>query len=448
MVQVLNDPAVSAENTTPVVVISSDTHIGPGPDQLRPYCPADFVDEYDSYCAATDGAIEERREGLRRVFRLPGYEKGIPPAEARVERSRRNLLTLGHYDMETRLADMDRDGVAAEVIFHGSSNDATMPFMYGQSSLTHNPTGTARELELLGVGLQMYNRWLADACSVQPERHVGLVHLPMWDPPAAAREVPEARRAGLRAVNFPAPRPGIPAYDDPGWEPFWSACEENEMVLATHGGAGDPSTWKGRHGKIIMRLESAFASCRTALPRMIFSGVFERHPGLKLTYTELVEHPSSWWGPTLREYDELYAENGWEIDDLLSKPPSEYVRNNVYIGASFLHRRPVEASIAVRDGYVHNIMWASDYPHIEGTLVHPETDQDCPSTTRLALSFDFAGVPPDAVRAMAGENAARVYGFDYPELQKIAGRIKAPSLADMAVAPAWVPEHWGEGRAQ
>ena len=34
------------------------------------------------------------------------------------------------------------------------------------------------------------------------------------------------------------------------------------------------------------------------------------------------------------------------------------------------------------------------------------------------------------------------------ELQKIAGRIKAPSLADMAVAPAWVPEHWGEGRAQ
>jgi predicted TIM-barrel fold metal-dependent hydrolase len=438
---------VDLENA-PLVVVSADTHIGPGPDLLRPYCPATYLDAYDAYVKEVDGGIEQRREGLRRVYRLPGYESGIPAAEARVERSRRNLLTAGHYDMNARLADMDRDGVAAEIIFHGSSNDATLPFMYGPSSLTHRPTGSSHEMELLAVGFEMYNRWLADACSIQPERHVGLAQLPMWDPEAARVEAERARKSGLKAVNFPAPRPGIPAYDDPEWEAFWSTCEDLEMVLATHGGAGDPSSWKGRHAAFIMRIEASFSACRAGLPRLIFSGVFDRHPRLKLTYTELVEHPSSWWRSTEREYDELFAENGWEIEGILSQKPSQYMRQNVFLGASFLHRDPHEAALAVEHGYSDNIMWASDYPHIEGTLVHPLGPDDVQSTTRLALAFNFAGIDSSRVRAMAGENAVRVYGLDRAALAKAAARIEAPTVKDISSPPAWVPEHWGPGRPQ
>jgi predicted TIM-barrel fold metal-dependent hydrolase len=444
----LLEASVGQQSTTPLVVVSADTHVGPGADLLRPYCPSGFLGEYDAYVGEVEGGLEQKRESLRRLYRLPGYENGIPEAEARVDRSRRNLLTAGHYDMEARLADMDRDGVAAEVIFHGSANEATLPFVHAVSSLLINPVGSAHELELLAVGSQMYNRWLVDACSIQPERHAGLAQLPMWDPEAAVAEAKWAGEHGLRGVNFPAPRPGIVAYDDPVWEPLWSVCEDLGLVLSTHAGAGDPSTWKGRHGLFVMRVESSMGPCRAALPRMVFSGVFERHPGLKLTFTELTEHPSSWWTTTAREYDSLFADNGWEIEGLLSKRPSEYLAENVFIGASFLHRDPAEAHLAVRDGYVTNVMWATDYPHIEGTLVHPVDPDDVQSTTRLALAFDFAGVPGDAVRAMAGQNAVGAYGLDGDALASVAARIAAPTLEDLKEPPAWVPPNWGPDRPQ
>jgi predicted TIM-barrel fold metal-dependent hydrolase len=448
MTDLLETSAEQSGTTAPLVVVSADTHIGPGPDLLRPYCPSAYLEEFDEYVRRVEGATEQRREGLRRLYRLPGYEQGIPEAEARVDRSRRNLLTAGHYDLETRISDMDRDGVAAEVIFHGSANEHGLPFLYGTSALIHNPVGTQHELELLGVGYHMYNEWLADACLVQPERHAGLAQLPMWDPDAAVAEARLAGEHGLRGVNLPAPRPGIPLYDDPVWEPFWSTCEERGLVLATHAGAGDASTWKGPHGLFIMRIEASMGLCRAALPRLIFSGVFERHPALKLTYTELTEHPSSWWTATAREYDGLFADNGWEIAGLLSKRPSEYMRDNVFIGASFLHRDPDEAMIAVRDGYASNMMWASDYPHIEGTLVHPLGPDEVQSTTRLAFAFDFAGVPGDEVRAIIGQNAAAVYGLDPDALASVAARIGAPTLDDLKEAPSWVPTNWGPDRPQ
>src|SRR5439155_19306644 len=96
-----------------------------------------------------------------------------------------------------------------------------------------SPTASAHDLELVTVGQRMYNKWLSEQCSVQPERHVGLANLPMWDVEAAIRELEWASSVGLRGVNFPAPKPGIKPYDHPDWEPFWAACEERGMTLAT-----------------------------------------------------------------------------------------------------------------------------------------------------------------------------------------------------------------------
>ena len=57
----------------------------------------------------------------------------------------------------------------------------------------------------------------------------------MWDIDAAVRELEWAAAAGLRGVNFPAPRHGVYLeYNDRAWEPFWSACQACAMTLATH----------------------------------------------------------------------------------------------------------------------------------------------------------------------------------------------------------------------
>jgi hypothetical protein len=67
-----------------VVIVSCDTHIGPRlKEDLRPYCPKKFLDDYDAFVEA---------------WRRPASRDDAP------------LGTTGHYDVYQRLADLDQDG--------------------------------------------------------------------------------------------------------------------------------------------------------------------------------------------------------------------------------------------------------------------------------------------------------------------------------------------------
>jgi predicted TIM-barrel fold metal-dependent hydrolase len=402
-----------------VIVVSCDTHIGPRLTQdLRPYCPAGRLAAFDEFAAD----MQARRQALH------AHMKGRD-----TERFTRNQRTAGHYDIHARLRDLNHDGVAAEVIFHGSQNEEPIPF--GSFVAFLGPASD--DLELVALGRHIYNQWLADIVSVEPERHIGLVHLPMWDVEAAVAEIQWAREAGLRGVNFPAPRPEFPPYNDRVWEPLWAACEALEMPLTTHSGAGDPSAWTGPEAAVLMSIESGGWFSRRALHQMIFGGVFERHPSLRLVLTE---QPGDWWPYTLRELDSAYLAQRASLGDQVPKRPSEYCRTNVSIGASFLAH--FEAEAAIRDGYSEQVLWGSDYPHMEGTYQHPVGDDD-PSMGHLAMRYTFAGIPPDQVRRMAGENAVRVYGLDGVALAAVAARINAPTMGALATPPASIPEDGG-----
>ncbi|OOK74544.1 amidohydrolase family protein [Mycobacterium kansasii] len=105
--------------------------------------------------------------------------------------------------------------------------------------------------------------------------------------------------------------------------------------------------------------------------------------------------------------------------------PSQYWARQCYAGASFL--RPVECAQRHRIG-VDRIMWASDYPHLEGTAPY----------SREALRHTFSDVPADEVAAMVGGNAAAVYRFDLEALAPLADRI-GPTVAEVAEPLAAVP---------
>ena len=109
-----------------------------------------------------------------------------------------------------------------------------IPFI---SSGVRGRSKTYDDRDLAGVGMKIYNRWLADFVSQAPHRHIGLAYLPMWDVEAAVAEVESGPRRGLRGVNFPAMRDGeLPEYNRSLWEPLWSVCEELRMPLVTHVG--------------------------------------------------------------------------------------------------------------------------------------------------------------------------------------------------------------------
>src|SRR4051794_33359917 len=206
-------PHSSSPRPKPVIVVSNDTHIGPRlVDDLREYCPRSHLDEFDRFAASA--AAE--REKATAMLAGSGYL------------DHPNFRTAGHHDSAARLADYDHDGIAAGVIFHGSMNLEPIPFV---ASALGKPKATG-DLELVGVGQSIYNRWLADFVAEAPHRHIGLASLPMWDVEAAVAELVWAHDAGLRGANFPAMRDGeLPPYNRRSWEPLWAACADLGMPL-------------------------------------------------------------------------------------------------------------------------------------------------------------------------------------------------------------------------
>lgn len=415
--------AASLEPDRPVVVISNDTHIGPRLDEdLRPYCPARHLDEFDRFVAATAAD----KDAAATLLGGSGYL------------DHPNFRTAGHHDSAARLADYDHDGVAAGVLFHGSMNMEPIPFI----SSRLGGTKTMDDRELAGVGMHMYNRWLADFVAQAPTRHIGLAYLPMWDVDAAVAEVEWARAAGLRGVNFPAMRDGeLPEYNREVWEPLWATCEELRMPLVTHVGAGTGARYSGREGVALLQIESGGFTSRRAVWWLIFAGVFERHPGLKLVITET---PGNWFPSTAAELDAVWDFYAAKRDEPLNagllqqvpRHPSDYMATNVYYGASFAS--PYEVEQAVAHGLESQLLWGSDYPHLEGTFVNPE-GRDVPSVTRQALRNTFCGVEPAKMMQMVSQNAIDVYGLDAAALDAVAASIGGPTLAELSRPITSVP---------
>jgi predicted TIM-barrel fold metal-dependent hydrolase len=315
---------------------------------------------------------------------------------------------------------MDADGITADVIFHGTQNGEQMPFVADALFAT----GGEQALDLEAAGCRMYNRWLADFVSGAPERHAGLAYIPWSDIGKAVEELEWARAAGLRGVNFPAPTRKRPYYHDPMYEPIWSAAAALEMPLATHTGGGDRWDYDdGVLGQAFQKLELGFVT-RRSIWQLMLSGVFERHPNLRLVLTEIY---AAWVNEMLRDLDFAYTDSiNPAIRERVPRLPSEYWLTNCFVGASFMSH---DEALMYPDRGAVNLMWGSDYPHLEGTYPY----------TRASLRLTFAGLPPEHVRPMIGATAAKVYGLDLDKLAVHAQRI-GPTVEEMATPPTELPD--------
>jgi predicted TIM-barrel fold metal-dependent hydrolase len=161
---------------------------------------------------------------------------------------------------------------------------------------------------------------------------------------------------------------------------------------------------------------------------MAFGGVFDRHPGLRVGF---VEQRAGWIPEHLRELDSCYLDPRRDYTDKPARLPSEYWRENCFVGCSFMAHFEAEMRHEIGLG---TMLWGADYPHVEGTW----------RRTRLALRKTFAGLPTSDVRAILGDNAVRVYNLDTAALRPVADRIgPAPEELDQPLAPEEYPAHRG-----
>lgn len=406
-----------------IIVFSQDSHMSPRTEDLVPYLPKENVKDFEAHLERVAG-------------KLSGMMALTPPSDlgAFLARDTLNQSTGGSYDIHSHIRDMDRAGVAANIILHGGNFSpfpfAGYDFLFGSISSEKDPT--AEELRLLKIGMRVYNRWLADIVSVDPDRFVGVAHMPYWDPDACLDEVIFARESGLSSVLLPPPRIGFIEYDRHEWNPVWSACAEMNMPLQTHLGATVPDQFttymqepSPKYFSAIAAMEGARWPNYRGLHRMIFGGAFERHPNLKLIFTEL----ETFWNHALIEMDLTYDGCYDKLKDMLPRRPSEYVRTNVFCGASFMSK--YEAKAAVRGGWTENFMWGIDYPHPEGCWKAPENENE-ESTVKLHLRDSFCEIAPEDTLLFVGENAIRVYGLDREKLLQKAISIKTLTLNEIS----------------
>jgi predicted TIM-barrel fold metal-dependent hydrolase len=423
-----------------VVVVTADSHVGPSLNRLRHYCPTDYLDDFDAFVASERSAPHPREALVQSVADL---FRGDPAALEDLVHAwflSNHEGCLGIEQVEARLADMDRDGIAAEVIFHGTPNAAgvfdPIPF---QSITTiaaniDQKQWNARDRALAAEGCHIYNRWLVDFCAVAPERHVALAQIPVWDIEKSVATVGWAAEHGMGGVNFPRPQAILPPYEDPVWDPLFAVCADLAMPLTTHvGGSTFPPGYRGPAMPAIRAYEYPFISGRN-LWHLIFAGVFDRHPNLTLALTEI---PGVWFTNALREMESVYSDRhrlGPILRRHLKRRPRDYVASNVFFGCSFMSRPDLE--VVVEFGLVDRVLWGSDYPHGEGTwLYRPDSgERRPPSVTRLSLAQTFAGVAESDVRKMVGGNAIACYGLNARALAKLAERT-GPTIEELTTAP-------------
>jgi predicted TIM-barrel fold metal-dependent hydrolase len=391
-------------------VVSTDSHTGPSLSALRPYCPKDLLDEFDAF-----GDDPENRTAAAAEIQMPPEQEEI---------WRRMNSHIGVNDPYERIKNMDSEGIAAEVVFHGTGPEhwggALMPFVNGHRERHGVETP---ESDLRAIGRRIFNEWLADFCSVAPDRLIGVPEIPFWDVEAAVAELHWATEHGFKAANLAAPRPGLATYDDPVWEPFWSAAEDGGLALNCHSGARlhtFPTAGKA-YGALFWS-ETHFLG-HSPFAMMAFSGVFERHPNLKVIFNE---QRGYWVRQALRDLDAIHL-TPWnqllrEENDVL---PSTYWRNNCFIGGSYLAHFELEAREEIG---IDTITWGRDYPHPEGTWPH----------TIEALRSALFDLTVEENRKVLGENAARCYGLDLAHLDEIGSKI-GPLVTDVAEPLAATP---------
>jgi len=408
----------------PVLIISSDCHAGTLPAIYNEYLPKKFHEAADAWW------VNHTREMMSRVgtfFDQEAVDAYSEKAGAENERmqalsnpnvqpSDADLLAMlrdpsnpfaprrGEFDAKVRIQELNADGTAGEVIFPQMA-----PFGAGLMQYRHDVTP---EHNL--AGCQAYNRWLADFCKTNPTRMAGVALVNVDDIDVTVAEIRAAKEMGLwGGVLLPSHTADHPYYHHPRYEPIWSVCEELGMPIQSHAG------WSPDYGDTAaatpMYISEVDMWGQRPFTALLWSGAFERHPGLQYILTEV---GCGWILEKLRVL-EFKADNPifahFTVD--LSLSPTGYFERQCYLGASFLP--PHEGKLR-HDIGVDKLMWGSDYPHLEGTW---------PNTMK-ALNETFGDYPEDEIRAILGRNAAKVYGFDLDALAPIAQEI-GPTIAQI-----------------
>jgi len=285
----------------------------------------------------------------------------------------------GVSDVAGRLAVMDAEGIDASLLFPQRA--------MGMFAI--------KDMDLRTRCFTAYNEWIADFCKRSNGRLAAVaVMATVYEPEKTRDYLAHIKSLGFRLVQLPSGLRGR-SYGDAELEPVWDAIEESGLIAAIHTSETPESNGPGGLGTFLAQTTQPF---RKLWANLVFSGVLDRHPDLRVLFAE----GGIGWVPTaLADADRIHAKFAPYLNPRLPRPPSEYWHRQCY--ATFMDDpRGIQQIDYIG---ADRVMWSSDYPHPEGTR----------GATAALVNELRARLGPELGDKVVGGNAAAMLGLD--ELQ-------------------------------
>ncbi len=273
-------------------------------------------------------------------------------------------------DPEARLADMDLMGVAIQVL-------SPAPTQY------HYWAEPALAERLAAV----QNEHIADLCRRFPQRFAGFGMVALQHPELAERQLAFLMAAGFKGAEV-STRIGERDLSDPAFERFWAVAAETGAVIFVHPLG---STLGVRLADdYLANIVGQPVETTIALSQLIFSGVLDRHPELKI----VAAHGGGYLPGFIGRSDHAHAVR--PESRRCREAPSTYLRRIWY--DTVVHAPAILANLLDVAG-ASQIVAGSDYPYDMGEY-------------RLgALLASVAGMDDDIRQAIVTGNAKRLLGL-------------------------------------
>ncbi len=345
-------------------IYDADTHMMEHPNWIYDFASEDIKDHLEPI-------VEGDKEVFERIdTAIANFEKRQSSSEA-LDQAKKDFMTwnhkgwegLGAFNAEERKIANDLLGFKAHIVFPTSAFDQVL---------------AAKEQKIVLGGVEALNRGMATFCSVDKRMH-GAAYIPFaYGEDIALKFLKQAIKDGFSVIMIDTIAPqGSKASTHPDFDVVWKEIEDNDIAITLHVGADNgwdpvplsfynngsnvPTHKEGDAPRDALAYMGISYCAELFLASLIFDGVFSRFPKLRVGVVEL---GASWIISWMKHLDQSYKAFR-RLQDLsyVELLPSEYVQKHIKVTAF-----PGEdIGWLLNNGAADLMMFASDYPHHEGT---------------------------------------------------------------------------------
>ena len=370
-----------------LIMVSVDDHVVEPPHLFEGRLPAKYADLAPKFITRDDGTNAWTYEGAVMGNVALNAVAGRPPEEYGIEPTSFDELRPGTYDINERVKDMDANGVLGSLCF------PSFPGFCGQLFARTEDKDVALAM------LQAYNDWHIDEwCGTHPGRFIPCALPAIWDPEVMAAEVRRSAKKGCHSVTFSEnpSKLGWPSIHTDHWDPFWTACSEENVVVCMHIGSSSQLVITSPDAPMDVLITLTPINIVQAAADLVWSQTLRKFPDLRIA---LSEGGIGWIPYFLERVDYNYQHHHlWTGQDFGNQLPSDLF--NQHVITCFIDDHFGVASRAFLN--MDNVCWECDYPHSDSTWpTAPET-----------FMKQMDGVSRKDIDRISHQNAIRHFSYD------------------------------------